>query len=52
MRSKQKKQKYATYGKLVNELAKFDQTDPAYVIASTDLGSPDKGENFIDGSAV
>ena len=52
MKSKQKKQKYATYGKLVNELAKFDQTDPAYVIASTDLGSADKGENFIDGSAV
>ena len=52
MKSKQKKQKYATYGKLVDELAKFDQTDPAYVIASTDLGSPDKGENFIDGSAV
>ena len=52
MRSKQKKQKYATYGKLVNELAKFDQTDCACVIASTDLGSPDEGENFVDGSAV
>ena len=52
MRSKQKKQKYATYGKLVDELAKFDQTDCACVIASTDLGSPDEGENFIDGSAV
>ena len=52
MRSKQKKQKYATYGKLVDELAKFDQTDCACVIASTDLGSPDEGENFVDGSAV
>ena len=52
MKSKQKKQKYVTYGKLVDELAKFDQTDPACIIASTDLGSPDKGENFIDGSAV
>ena len=52
MKSKQKKQKYAKYRKLVDELAKFDQKDPAYVIASTDLGSPDKGENFIDGSAV
>ena len=52
MRSKQKKQKYATYGKLVDELAKFDQTDPACIIASTDLGSPNEGENFIDGSAV
>ena len=52
MRSKQKKQKYATYGKLVDELAKFDQTDCACVIASTCLGSPDEGENFVDGSAV
>ena len=52
MKSKQKKQKYATYGKLVDELAKFDQTDPAYVIASTDLVSPDEGGNFVDGSAV
>ena len=52
MKSKQKKQKYVTYGKLVDELAKFDQTDPACIIASTDLGSPDEGENFIDGSAV
>ena len=52
MRSKQKKQKYATYGKLVDELAKFDQTDCACVIASTDLGCPDEGGNFVDGSAV
>ena len=52
MKSKQKKQKCATYGKLVDELAKFDQTDCACVIASTDLGSPDEGENFVDGSAV
>ena len=52
MRSKQKKQKYATYGKLVDELAKFDQTDCACVIASTDLGSPDEGANFVDGSGV
>ena len=52
MKSKRKKQKYATYGKLVDELAKFDQTDCACVIASTDLGSPDEGANFVDGSAV
>lgn len=52
MKSKQAKPKYATYGKLVNELAKFDQKDPACIIASTDLGSPDKGENFVDGSGV
>lgn len=52
MRSKQKKQKYATYGKLVKELAKFDQADRAYVIASTDIGCPDEGGNFVDGSAV
>ena len=52
MRSKQKKQKYATYGKLVDELAKFDQTDPACIIASTDIGCPDEGANFIDGSGV
>ena len=52
MKSKQKKQKYVTYGKLVDELVKFDRTDCACIIASTDLGSPDKGENFIDGSAV
>ena len=52
MKSKRKKQKYATYGKLVKELAKFDQKDPACIIASTDLGSPDEGENFVDGSAV
>lgn len=52
MKSKQKKQKYVTYGKLVDELAKLDQTDPACIIASTDLSSPDEGENFIDGSAV
>ena len=52
MKSKQKKQKYATYGKLVDELAKFDQKDPAYVIASTDIGCPDEGANFVDGSAV
>ena len=52
MKSKQKKQKYATYGKLVDELAKFNQTDCAYVIASTDIGCPDEGGNFVDGSAV
>ena len=52
MKSKQKKQKYVTYGKLVDELAKFNQTDCAYVIASTDLVSPDEGGNFVDGSAV
>ena len=52
MKSKQKKQKYVTYGKLVDELAKFDQTDPACIIASTDLGSPDEGANFVDGSGV
>lgn len=52
MKSKQTKPKYATYGKLVDELAKFDQKDPACIIASTDLSCPDKGENFIDGSAV
>lgn len=52
MKSKRKKQKCVTYRKLVDELAKFDQTDCAYVIASTDLGSPDEGGNFVDGSAV
>lgn len=52
MKSKQTKPKYATYGKLVDELAKFDQKDPACIIASTDLGSPDEGENFVDGSGV
>ena len=52
MKSKWKKQKCVTYRKLVDELAKFDQTDCAYVIASTDLGSPDEGGNFVDGSAV
>ena len=52
MRSKQKKQKYATYRKLVDELAKFNRTDCACVIASTDLGSPDEGANFVDGSGV
>ena len=35
MKSKLKKQKCATYGKLVKELAKFNQTDPACIIAST-----------------
>ena len=52
MKSKLKKQKCATYGKLVKELAKFNQTDPACIIASTDIGCPDEGDNFIDGSAV
>ena len=52
MKSKKTKLKYATYGKLVDELAKFDQTDPACIIASTDLSNLDKGENFIDRSAV
>ena len=52
MKSKQKKQKCATYGKLVKELAKFDQNDPACIIASTDLGNPFEGENFIDGCGV
>lgn len=52
MKSKQAKPKYATYGQLVDELAKFDQTDCACVIASTDLGCPDEGENFVDGSGV
>lgn len=52
MKSKQTKPKYATYGKLVDELAKFDQKDPACIIASTDIGCPDEGENFIDGSGV
>lgn len=52
MKSKQAKPEYATYGKLVDELAKFDQKDPACVIASTDLGRPDEGENFVDRSGV
>lgn len=52
MKNKQAKPKYATYGKLVDELAKFDQADCACVIASTDLGSPDEGENFVDGCGV
>lgn len=52
MKGKKTKLKYATYGKLVDELAKFDQTDCACVIASTDLVSPDEGGNFVDGSAV
>lgn len=52
MKNKQAKPKYATYGKLVDELAKFDQKDPACIIASTDLSSPDEGENFVDGSGV
>lgn len=52
MKSKQTKPKYATYKQLVDELAKFDQKDPACIIASTDLGSPDEGENFVDGSGV
>ena len=52
MKSKQAGPGYATYGKLVDELAKFDQKDPACVIASTGLGSPDEGENFVDGSGV
>ena len=52
MKGKRRKQKYATYGKLVKELAKFDQADCACVIASTDLVSPDEGANFVDGSAV
>ena len=52
MKNKQTKPKYATYGKLVDELANFDQKDPACIIASTDLGCPDEGENFVDGSGV
>ena len=52
MKSKQTKPEYATYGKLVDELAKFDQKDPACIIASTDLGCLDEGENFVDGSGV
>ena len=49
---KQTEPKYATYGQLVDELAKFDQTDPACIIASTDLSDPESGENFVDGSGV
>ena len=52
MNSGQAEPEYATYRKLVDELAKFDQKDPACVIASTDLGRPDEGENFVDGSWV
>lgn len=52
MKNEQTEPKYATYGQLVDELAKFDQKDPACVIASTDLGCPDEGENFVDGSGV
>ena len=52
MKSKLKKQKCTTYRKLVDELSKFDQADCAYIIASTDLGCPDEGGNFVDGSAV
>ena len=52
MKSKKTKLKYATYGTLVKALAKCDQKDPAYIIASTDLVSPDEGGNFVDGSAV
>jgi len=52
MKSRRTKPKYATYGQLVDELAKFNQKDPACIIASTDLGRPDRGKNFIDGSGV
>lgn len=52
MKSRQAKPKYATYGRLVDELAKFDQAGRACVTASTDLGRPDRGKNFIDGSGV
>ena len=44
--------KDATYGQLVDELAKFNPTDRACIIASTDLSDPESGENFIDGSGV
>lgn len=52
MKSKRTEPKYATYKQLVDELAKFDQKDPACIIASTDLDCPDEGENFVDGSGV
>lgn len=52
MKRKQTKPKYATYGKLIDELAKFDQKEPACIIASTDIECPDDGENFVDGSGV
>ena len=52
MKSKQAEPKYATFGRLVDELAKFDQTDCACVIASTNLADEEKGENFVDGSGV
>lgn len=51
-KAKKTEPKYATYGQLVDELAKFDQKDLACVIASTDLGSPDEGENVVDGCGV
>ena len=52
MKNELKKQKCTTYRKLVDELSKFDQADCAYIIAATDLGSPDEVGNFVDGSAV
>ena len=52
MKNKQSKLKYTTYSKLIDELAKFDQAEPACIIASTDISEPDYGDNFIDGSGV
>ena len=38
---------------MISELKKFeDQSAPCTIIASTDLSSPDEGENFIDGAGV
>lgn len=52
MKKKKTEPKYATYGQLVDELAKFNLTDRACIIASTDLSDPESGENFVDGSGV
>lgn len=37
---------------MLTEIAKFDQDEPACIIASTDLDCPDEGANYVDGAGV
>ena len=41
-----------TYRQMLAEIAKFDQNEPACIMASTDPDCPDEGANYVDGAGV
>lgn len=47
-----KQSNYVTYGKLIDELMKFDPNSQAFIISTTNPNCPDRGDNFIDGDGI